>query len=327
MVWYKQNVAWRLGVISKIQPREGTKSNGDDAAYAFQLVPLGHSILPQALQVKTADEMRPFLTFSVPNTQVVELKTKSFTEIDWPTFVAQFVPDQDKARESHKKQIVGLEASKMAAKCVNNAFSTFNLLSQARTVSGAIESKVGGVFFGAEMVHVGDPVRVGASDTGTGGTVVMRVAEIIVTELPTGVTLQFRGNVYRLLRAEPGEPPFSVQPEQLGPAFAEEVRIRDKIEKKEGTAWGWVLLEQDAVRAEVHVQGRFYVTYRLMKILAPQKLQEALQRGSFEDQQQSLNNRGHTNGAPWMGRQASRMATFGVSVGLQIVLPAAIVEG
>ncbi|KAH8894060.1 hypothetical protein GQ53DRAFT_793063 [Thozetella sp. PMI_491] len=327
LVWYRLNAAWRLGVIFQIQPKETTDGNGDDSAYSFQLVPLGHAVLPQPIQVKVADEMRPFLTFSVPNTQLPELQDKSFTDIDWPVYVNQRSQDPSPEKESRNKQVVGLEASKMAAKCVNNAFSTFNPLRQAQNAAtGVVESTFGGVFFGAEMVHVGDPVRVTPSDANASGTTVMRVAQILVAESPGAVALYFRGGVYRLGRSPQGPGAFSIQPEQLGPAFQEEVLVRNQFEGEQGVAWGWMQIEPDAMRSEHDVQGRFYVTHRLMKIIAPDQLQEAVEKRNLGDQQQSLNNRGHKNGAPWMGRQSNRAATFGPSVSVQIVLPPGIME-
>ncbi len=85
-----------------------------------------------------------------------------------------------------------------------------------------------------------------------------------------------------------------------------------------------MLLEQDGERVEGSTCGRFYVTYRLMKNLG--KLDEALQTGRLEEQQNSLNNRTHSNGTAHIGRRKNRLETFGVSVHVPITLPEGIRE-
>ena len=323
MVWTTQGTAWRLGVILNFAAKGLQEPSGDDSDFTFTVAPLSHALLGQGLMLREASNLQPFLTFSVPDTQVPGLANKSFRDVDWEQFAHTYSQDPDPTKMQQKRQLAGLEASKLAAKCVNNSYSTFNAMGQIQTPEGDVETRYGGVFLGAEMVQVGDPVRVSAGD---GMAAVMRVSEITTTQHPDGsTTLHFRGDIFRLLRVQHNpQQPVGVDPTQLGKAFVEEVQSRIQFEKEPGITWAWVMLEQDTVFMDRTIQGRFYVTYRLMKNLG--KLDGAMQSGNLGDQQQSLNNRNHDNGTPYMGRQHSRIETFGSSVGVPIELSEGIVE-
>ncbi len=199
MVWSKQGNAWRLGVILDIRPKDPQARENDDGNYVFTVAPLSHAVLGQEIMLKEASDLRPFLTFSVPSTQLVELEDKSFPDVDWDYFVAHYSQDPDPSKSFQKKQFAGLEASKLAAKCVNNSYSTFNPIGEAQAPDGTVEAKFGGLFLGAEMIQLGDPVRVSAGD----GTGVMRLSEIVVVHYPDGtLALQLRGSVFRLVRIQ-----------------------------------------------------------------------------------------------------------------------------
>lgn len=323
MVWTTQGNAWRLGVILSFAAKGLQEPSGDDSDFSFTVAPLSHALLGQGLMLREASNLQPFLTFSVPDTQVPGLANKSFRDVDWESFAHTYSQDPDPTKMQQKRQLAGLEASKLAAKCVNNSYSTFNAMGQIQTPDGDVETRYGGIFLGAEMVQVGDPVRVTASD---GMAAVMRVSEITTAQHPDGsTTLHLGGDIFRLLRVQHNpHQPVGVDPTQLGKAFVEEVQSRIQFEKEPGITWAWVMLEQEATFVDRTIQGRFYVTYRLMKNLG--KLDGALQSGNLGDQQQSLNNRNHDNGTPYMGRQNSRIETFGSSVSVPIELSEGIVE-
>jgi hypothetical protein len=290
--------------------------------------------------------MRPFLTFSVPGISMDELKGKSFTEIDWANFVSRCSQEADPTRRAMRMQMIGLEASKMAAKTINDSFSTFNKLSAegvATTADGRNYAKYTGVYFGAEMVRVGDPVRVTTSAPGPGSSAaidpalggapadapppgVMLVSEVGVTS--NGV-LQFKGNVYRVVRAAlPVAPNTMVPPETLGAAFLEEQAIRNQIEPEKGRAvWGWILVERDATRAEGEVHGRFYVTHKLMSIIDRERFEQSVQKGVVEDAQTFLNNRQHSGLGTYIAvRRETRAATIGAAAPVTFKAPLGMVE-
>ena len=352
LVWYR-HTAWRLGVILSITPRPGDPAShaAPDSHYDFTLAPLGHALLAQSSLIKDCLSMRPFLTFSVPNAGIDELKDKTFDMVDWQGLTARYSQDPDPAKKSMNQQVIGLEASKLGARAINDAFSTFNLIAQGTTPDGALYIQhYAGVYLGAELVHVGDPVRV--TNTGTNipstgpsavppdATLIMLVDEIqVLTPLnPQGsagagstgrATLQFRGHLYHTVRAPAGgaPPAGAVAAETLGGVFVEELNTRNAIEKDRAMRWSWVrVTAAAAVRGEHDVQGRFYVTERLMRIIDPARLQGWVERGLLEEAPAYLNNRGHSGAGQFLGRRRGRAATLGQAVSVAFQPPTGMVE-
>jgi hypothetical protein len=274
--------------------------------------------------------MRPFLTFSVPNAGMDELKDKTFDTVDWQALTARYSQDPDPAKKSLNYQVLGLEASKMGARAINDSFSTFDRLAEGTTPDGALRVQhYTGVYLGAEMVRVGDPLRVvtpAADQTPAAttanippdATVVMLVEEIQVLTPTTNpaarATLQFRGSLYRTIRSPTPAP---TPAETLGAAFLEELATRNAIEKDRSMRWSWVRIGSGPViRGEQDVQGRFYVTERLMSAIDPGRFQGWVERGVLEEAPAYLNNRGHSGGGQFLGRRAGRKAMLGQAVGV-----------
>ncbi|KAK3380172.1 transcription-silencing protein Clr2-domain-containing protein [Lasiosphaeria ovina] len=337
LVWYKHQ-AWRLGMVMAITLKAG-QTGVNDAHYTFTLAPLGHLILRQPTVVKEAIEMRPFLTFSVPNISIAELNDKLFEEVNWMEVAQRHANEgTDDHSRAVNMQMLGLEASKMAARSVNDCFSTFNKLNEAPIGGGSMDSfhSYAGVYFGAEMIRVYDAIRVAAPDAdaspaadgAAGATVIMRIAQIQIVDPGSGQdqTLQFRGNLYRTIRTALPFPPSVVAAEGLGPAFAEEVAVRNQIEKDKSMRWGWVLVESDAVRLEAVVHGRFYVMHRLMSIIDRERFQKSLAMGTVDEAQSYLNSRSHSGWSRHVGRKPSRAATVGSAISVQFVPPDGMIE-
>ncbi|KAK4450047.1 transcription-silencing protein Clr2-domain-containing protein [Podospora aff. communis PSN243] len=346
LVWYKHS-AWRLGVVLGIRLKQGRAPQAD-SSYDYILAPLGHALLSQQNVTKDVTDMRPFLTFSVPDVTVEELRDKSFESVDWREFANRYANEPEPARRAMKLQVVGLEASKIAARSINDSFSTFNQLGEGFTSDHLYRvQSFTGVYLGAEMIRVSDPIRVTppaaigqevAGDQSKTITTVMLVSEIqlLTPAWPSndtaaaaaGESLQFRGNIYRTARALVPHPPTFVNPGTLGPAFEHELAGRNQIERDKKFAWGWMLIESNAVRAEADVQGRFYVTHKLMNIMDPARLQDAMQRGIIEEAQAYLNSRSHSgwNGRATIGRSPGRAASIGNAVTTQFIAPQGLVE-
>ncbi|KAK0715032.1 transcription-silencing protein Clr2-domain-containing protein [Lasiosphaeris hirsuta] len=336
MVWYKVT-AWRLGLILAINPKSENVAQGD-GSFSFVLAPLGHALLKLQNVVKDVVDMRPFLTFSVPNVSIEELQHKSFEAIDWQAFAMRYSNEPDTQKRHLRMQMVGLEASKMAARYINDSFSVFNPLGQEPSPDGQHNVQYfTGVYLGAEMVRVGDPLRVtaplnpdAAPDAPVDTTAVMLVSKIQLLAPWNGdapPTLQFQGNVFRVIRAPLPHGQNVIPPAQLGPAFEQELMARNQIERDKSMRWGWSIIERDAVRAETEVQGRFYVTYRLMNIIDRDRFQAAIQQGVVEEAQTYLNNRSHSgSGGHYIGRRQGRAGTVGAAVSSTFVAPEGMVE-
>jgi hypothetical protein len=192
----------------------------------------------------------------VPAAGLEELKDQTFEAVDWAALTARYSQDPDANKRSINRQMLGLEASKMGARAINDAFSTFDLRAQAASLDGAYHVQShGGVYLGAEMVLLGDPLRITTTPSQQqqqqqptdpalaavppDATLVMHVLAI-QTLTPTSTsdisrsTLHFHGDLYRAVRTPPGRPfppPNAAPLTTLPPAFAEELATRDAIEK------------------------------------------------------------------------------------------------
>ncbi|KAK3991340.1 transcription-silencing protein Clr2-domain-containing protein [Cladorrhinum sp. PSN332] len=341
MVWYK-HAAWRLGVILAITPRPGTNipAGASDSSFSFTIVPLGHSILKQEPLVKDASSMRPFLTFSVPATSLDELKDLSFEDVNWAEYVARQAAESDLARRNTLLQGVGLEASKLGARSINDSYSLFNKMYDDLTPDQLYRMQCYvGVYLGAEMILLQDPIRVAptpeqisAEPDITNITLVMRVSEITAltsrTQSNARPVLQFRGNTYRTVRSPANAPPQNVQPaDTIGPAFAEELATRNTIEKDKSMRWWWVLVENNAVRQENDVTGRYYPTEKLATIIHPDRYQSYVASGACEEPPAYLNTRAQSGmGNNYTGRLPGRTAALADKIGFPFKAPDLIVE-
>ncbi|KAK5657656.1 hypothetical protein OQA88_2728 [Cercophora sp. LCS_1] len=343
LVWYKQ-VAWRLGLVMDTQFKTGSAQQGD-ANFTFVLAPLGHAVLGQQTIPKDAGDMRPFHTFSVPGVTDPELKDKSFEEIDWRNMGARHAQEENAQLRNQKLQILGLEASKMAARAIDATFSTFNKLKEAMTQDGSYKFEFfKGVYLGAEMVWIGDPLRVSLQgirpenhpDAPGSSSGVMRVSEIQLltpnwqgSEAPAPA-LQFKGPVYRIAHAPatgPSRPASFADASKLGSAFEQEVSIRNKFDRnKDKRVWGWELITNECTRTEAQVQGRCYVTYKLLSIIEPLKLREALNNGEIMEADKHLNSRAQAGWGLRPGLRQNRAAAIGEAIATKFIAPAGIVE-
>jgi hypothetical protein len=287
--------------------------------------------------------MRPFLTFSVPGPGVDELQDKTFDTANWQAMTARLAQEPDPNKREVDRQVLGLEASKMGARAINDGFSTFDLLVHGTTPDGAFRVQhYGGVYLGAEMIRITDPIRVTMPQSQPDPTtphppaadanLVMLIHEIqvITPTAPPGArpTLQFRGDLYRTVRSHTTHPmpQGAVAPESLPAAFAEELSTRNTVERDATMRWSWVLVAAGVLRGEHDVHGRFYVTNKLMSVIDPPRWQAWVQRGMLEEAPAYLNNRGHSGGGHYVGRRPGRKAMLGEAVGVEFRVPVGLVE-
>jgi hypothetical protein len=266
LVWYKfQEVTWRLGEVLSIEARVAVHC-ATDFDYNFTIAPLGHHRIKRENVVRDCQSMRPFLTMTPPPLR---------------DLVKMGIAHKEKAEAL---RIVDIETSKIKARRINSSFSTFGVFSENTAADATVHIKTyEGVYLGAEMVRVGDPVRVNATTASQAGlssvtassTLVMLVAEIQVVETfqqhPSS-SLYFRGDVYRTIRSSLAQsyPPGTVRAGSLGQAFVEELATLNTVEKDRSMRWDWVKVESQKVCNGKDVQGRFYVTEKLMSVIDPQ---------------------------------------------------------
>ncbi|KAL2126570.1 hypothetical protein VTI74DRAFT_662 [Chaetomium olivicolor] len=339
LVWYR-HIAWRLGVVLYITAKPGTAVARcpTDSDYSFILAPLGLPTIAQANVVGDCQSMRPFLTLTLPPIRS-QFKDKAFNTVDWQAVTARCagVPDID--MRAQILRLINIEACKLGARAINASFSTFGLLSEGATVDGTVRIKsYEGVYLGSEMIRVGDPVRVETtiasqarlSSIAPSLTLVLLVNEIQVIETfqqqPCS-TLYFRGDVYRTIRSSLDQPfpPGTVRAGRLGPAFVEELTTLNTIER-DRMQWSWVMVESQKFCSEKEVQGRFYVTEKLMRVIEPERYEMWVERGSLDEMSSYLNNRRESGAGRYAERWPGRAATLREAVSGQFRAPDGMTE-
>lgn len=333
MVWFK-HAAWRLGLIYEIVPKDGTQ--GGDDQYHFRLAQLGHTVLNLPNVAKEAFDMRPFLTFSVPASQA-EFVGQSFDALDWQGIAQRRRQNTDPAVVNRDLQMLGLEASKMAARAVNNSFSPFNPLDDQAGLGFSVRA-YGGLFFGAELINLNDPLRVqppasvealNRGDDGKKKTTVMMVKQILLdANYPR--TLRFTGPVYILHRHYP-TPSAGENHDEL---LAEEVNFRNNLltetERTSNGRWTWFQVEgPTAVRTEKEAYGRFYVSHKLLKTINETEYNQALEARSLKEPTAWVNSRSENGaGAANVGLRPDRKSSVGLAIprSTAINLPESIKE-
>lgn len=333
MVWFK-HAAWRIGVIYEIVPKDQQTANSeaDDDQYYFRIVQLGHAVLNLPNVVKESGDMRPFLTFSVPASQA-DLAGQSFASINWQNLVTQRRQNPDPATVQRDLQVLGLEASKMAARAVNNSFSVFNRLDEPQPDLGYNVRSYGGLFFGAELINLNDPVRVkpptyadsSRDPDGKKKTAVMLVKRIL---LDANNRLIFRGPVYLLICQ-----PLATQTagEHQDTLLAEEVSFRNSLLSEadsQSGRWTWFQVESAAAeRTEKEAYGRFYLSHRLLKTINPAEYKQSVAAGQLKEPTAWVNSRVENGaGAADLGCQRNRRTAIGAAVvhGTTVLLPESI---
>ncbi|KXJ85494.1 hypothetical protein Micbo1qcDRAFT_237437 [Microdochium bolleyi] len=290
VVWFKNGASWRIGIIIR-----NVSANATAGVRAHCVIrPLAHAALVIPPTAKLEEEMRPFLAFSVPsvsNNLTAALGNKPIHEIDWEAQQQAMA-----AGDPHKKDMLGMEASKMAVLVIDGSYSTFNRQSVPEPTP--TRTFYAGVFLGSERLTAGEAVRIRPSPGDPPSPKpypnVMAIRAIFVETTAEGERLIFFGDVLRLEEVPLSQPP-AIYPHNLPAAMVREKSFRDKVRAHAGVRHDWVPMpgnmNQNAMRLETDVRGRFYETEKLMSIIDPARLQESVGKGELVEVQQYLNNR------------------------------------
>ncbi|KOS21542.1 hypothetical protein ESCO_005164 [Escovopsis weberi] len=307
LVWFQTGNTWRLGIVASPSPGPGL----GPGAGPYELVPLGHAMLPQPNVSKPEADLRPFHCFSVPNVDVPELENKTFDEVPWDAVFR--AAGADPVRRDH----INLDASKMAASKIDSSFSLWTRRPEdphAKTVTYY------GCFFGAERIEVGDCIRVKGGDLNVPHTVVMGLCHILIpTAGEYAGRLLLRGHIYYLSKGPPAAAAAAAGPGAIGIPSEDKlpVALREEIQWRKSVApaqqWCAVLMRENIVLKEQSVRGRFYPTHRLLPLYDPVGYGNLVQSGQLRDQHVYLNNRMDAGGQ-YIGRRRNRLETLGASV-------------
>ncbi|KAI1636527.1 hypothetical protein F4809DRAFT_608555 [Biscogniauxia mediterranea] len=303
VVWYKNNYAWRLGIIINTDPTGVPVMRPTQ----YTLIPLAHNKFPVECVEKPETDMRPFLAFSVPqlNRSISELNGRPMADIDWESVQSQLTQN-----DPQRKEMLALEASKLAATLIDHSYSTFNPIGRLSVDTEAF----GGVFLGAEKVCIGEAVRLllppeEQNPQWSNSAPVVMVVKQICVKSQGGEVLYFSGDVWRLQELNFQQPDSNQQQQLLLPvAMRQEKLFRDGVLRSRGLHVDWILIAEQVTKEQQAVRGRFYETNKLAPILNPETFEHSLAQGAVADLQSLLNNRGDSNG-PYVGRRADRAAT------------------
>ncbi|KAL6923497.1 hypothetical protein ACHAPO_001662 [Fusarium lateritium] len=287
LVWYQNGNTWRLGVIA-------SSSNGQ-----HEVMPIGHGIVQQNNVTKADGDMRPFYAFTVPPVTLPELKDKNYDGVPWESLFQSAV-------DGNRREVIALDASKMAAVKIDYSYSLWSKLSEDPKNKTAFYY---GCFFGAERVEIGDAMRLKSlpaelnvpAETG-----VLGLRFIFITKEMPGAVF-FRGHIYQLV---PEDHPNIVRDEYLPLALRSESQWRRSVGAQR---WCYAIVKENVVFKEQSIRGRFYPTHRLMPILNPAEFQSSVAHRRVDDQYAHLNNRMDGVGR-YLGRKINRIDTLGASV-------------
>ncbi|KAH7160292.1 hypothetical protein B0J13DRAFT_643811 [Dactylonectria estremocensis] len=274
LVWYQNGTTWRLGLIA-------ASANGN-----HEVMPIGHGLVQQMNVTKGDRDMRPFHAFTVPPIAIPDLKRKLFDEVPWEGMIR--APGND----GNKRELLTLDASKMAAAKVDYSYSLWTQLSEdanAKTVT----------YYGSLPAEFNVPAETG----------VLGLRFIFTTKDFPG-SVFFRGHIYQPVTGDI-DPPNVVSEDKLPVALRDESQWRNSISP--GLRWRWALVKENVVFKEQSIRGRFYPTHRLMPILNPEGFQQAVAEGKTDEQYAHLNNRMDGSGR-YLGRKANRLDAVGASV-------------
>lgn len=291
LVWYQNGTTWRLGLIA-------ASSNGN-----HELLPIGHGMVPQQIVTKADGNLRPFHAFTVPPVSIPDLKEKMFDDISWDAIF------RATANDNNKREMIALDASKMAATKVDYSYS---LWSQHTEDPNGKNVTFYGCFFGAERIEVGDSLRLRSlpaefnvpAETGVLGL------RFIFTNKDFPGAVFFRGHVYQPINGDT-DAPNVLSEENLPFALRDEVQWRKS--STPGERCRWALVKENVVFKEQSIRGRFYPIHRILSILNPDLFQQALARGQTDELYAHLNNR-MDGGGRYIGRKLNRKDALGASV-------------
>ncbi|UKZ47012.1 hypothetical protein TrVGV298_001223 [Trichoderma virens] len=298
LVWYQTGNTWRLGIISA----PGTMT---PSGMTFELLPIGHAVVPQANVTKAEADLRPFHCYSVPSVDIAELKDKVFDDVPWENLF------QAAGNNAVRRDLINLDASKMAASKVDFSHSLWTRRGDDPT--GKAVSYYG-CFFGAERLEIGDAVRVkmAGAEANSSQTTVMGLLHIFTSADYPG-SVFFRGPIYQLSKGpSPAGTVIDDEKDKLPLALQEEVRWRTQVTRSR--QWCWILIKDNVVFKEQSIRGRFYPTHRLMPIYNMNDFRGLVAGQPLRDQHIYLNNRMDGAGGRHIGRKANRLDTLGPCV-------------
>ncbi|KAF2733682.1 hypothetical protein EJ04DRAFT_438619 [Polyplosphaeria fusca] len=308
VVWFfrQKTRAWGLGLIVR---RWIPKDKNPNRAHVIQ--PLSHPHASPAAELVVGDDgLKPWLAWSAPgctHKQLQILPNLRYDQVDWHAVLAGSFGEGEPE----------VDASILAAKAVDASYTTFEPLKTTTNNSGHEERHWNGIFFGAEKIWNGDPVRMRIGS----GTDIMVVTNIVERIVPTAAngssrtsTIQLHGDVYTYATfpaPDPSKPPDIPQSTTIPIRMREDMRWRNNfLIPATRTIAYWKLISTQSRLELSDIKGRWYET----SLIFVESFHKAV-RNNEGGNGIWMNTRGDAAGITDLGtRVAERVKAFGRAI-------------
>jgi hypothetical protein len=277
MVWVDNKPGLAIGIICK---RQLVNSK---AKYLIQT--LSHPLNYPHTDIREEDEIRPWLTWTIPRQSHERITDPLYEEVDWETVRGSQLDDHIRAY-----------GSILAAEAVERGYTFFDRLPSPD------KRKIfySGMFLGAEKIWVGDALRLQHSSIAV--LVVQQLAEKR-TRFP-GKIPEIVGDIYEFNEipvpfVADMEWPIAGLPARMAAdlLFRREAAVR----AKHGIWCQWKLVEKNVTKGLNEILGRWYETRTMVPFLAPAKYSRGLEKGLTFDATEWLS--GRCEGTQGMNRR------------------------
>ncbi|KAL1615791.1 hypothetical protein SLS54_008796 [Diplodia seriata] len=290
VVWMNRGEAWGLGVLIR---RYLTKTANNQVQRHYIVQPLSHPHDFQTpIHLNAENLLRPWLAWSAPPLTFAPLHTRrdvTYENVDWQAAVSgQYGPGNPE-----------VDASILAAKAVDNTYTTFKLLS-SRPSPGAEERHWAGIFLGAEKIWVGEPVRI-QMDVPNMSVPILVVVDIMERIQQGRSSITIFGDLYSFVGNLPANQPLP-SADHLPPRMLMDLRYRNQVSAKIGRKGTWKLLRSMHPIPIEQVKGRWYESSVLLPIILGDKdYENSLRSGNLQDASHWINARNDSNEANSLG--------------------------
>ncbi|KAF2239003.1 hypothetical protein EV356DRAFT_504357 [Viridothelium virens] len=287
IAWFNRGAAWGLGFITR---RYAFQSSEHHVARRYVIQPLSHPLSSSPVITLEGDNMlRPWLAWSVPPFTCNKLNemTVTYESADWHGIYQKRYGDGD----------AEVDGSILAAKYIDETFTLIQPLGKSTARPGAEETYWNAMYFGAEKVWLGDPVRLRIGS----GLDIMVVTGIVEKARPAygGNTLQksvyVLGDIYTIATVPDKQSPPSNT--QLPLRLDQDLRFRNSCTgPTKGTLSYWKLISAGSRLDLSDIKGRWYEASLLLPMIqGSAAFQESARKGDISDASLLMNGRGDCN--------------------------------
>lgn len=301
LVWYNKNPAWGLALVL-------ARKRQNNACY-FLLQPLSHPYAPalQVVRSNTANDLRPWLAWSVPPISFAEIKDMPFDRIPWDRIVNGEFGDA-------AKNTVEVDAAIIGARTINSSYTPF---AQDLSRSTSTVLHYNGLYLGGERMWVGEAVRIMGE---TPDEIRIMIVKSFVEDLQPDLFFMGSVFVYMFQPMNPRLRKYKDFPSNFGlPArVSEDTLFRNTCaaDYPHNSDYGkWQLVTESSTISWKSVKGRWYESKLLMPILRGQaEFNADVSKGAVGDVGSSMNARTHMMGEKGNKRYLERLEAASLAV-------------